>query len=371
MRRHAQLGWKHASIPREDQPLSAPNIAVGQAKTDDRPANTRQKLTRFARKPLSVKWASVKAKLRNVIGKSSAISLTQNVLLEAKEIKNILERSAILAKEQYVRQALGDERYADPKRLERHGFKVYSQFDEDGIIQEIFRRIGTTDRRFVEFGVENGLENNTLKLLLEGWRGLWIEGSEGWVTAIRERFADVLSTGRLALRPAFITAENISELVAPWVTGEIDLLSIDIDGNDFHIWEALHAISPRVTVIEYNAKFPPPMSIVQEYRPDNIWKGTDYMGASLEALVRLGGRLGYSLVGTNFVGLNAFFVRNDLLGGNFHAPFSAENHYNRAKYFLWKLYVSGHPPDWGPYVYVSDDGLTLGERRRGQVENRI
>jgi hypothetical protein len=357
--------------PREDRPLSEPNVVAGRPKTDDSPTNIRQKLTRFARKPLSDKWAMVRAKLRNAIGKSFGISLTQNVLLEAKEIKSMVERSAILAKEQYVRDALGDERYANPKRLERYGFKVYSQFDEDGIIQEIFRRIGTTDRRFVEFGVENGLENNTLKLLVEGWRGLWIEDSEGWVAAIRERFADVLSAGRLTLRPAFVTAENIGDLIAPWATGEIDLLSIDIDGNDFHIWEALHAIRPRVIVIEYNAKFPPPMSIVQEYQPDNIWKGTDYMGASLEALVRLGSRLGYSLVGTNFVGLNAFFVRNDLLGGNFQAPFSAENHYNRAKYFLWKLYVSGHPPDWGPYVYVPDDDLPLGQRRRSQVENSI
>ena len=344
--------------------MSQPSLAVDRKKTDCGPAAVLQKLARFARKPTSDKWVLITARLRNVIGKGSGIELTQNILSEVREIQMMVERSAILAKEQYIAQALREERYADPKRLERHGFKVYSQFDEDGIIQEIFRRIGTTDRRFVEFGVENGLENNTLKLLLDGWHGLWIEGSEGWVTAIRTRFADVLSAGRLTVRPAFITAENISDLVAPWATGEIDLLSIDIDGNDFHIWEALRAIRPRVVVIEYNAKFPPPMSIVQEYRAENIWKGTDYMGASLEALVRLGARLGYSLVGTNFVGLNAFFVRDDLLSGNFQAPFSAGNHYNRAKYFLWKLYVSGHPPDWGPYVHVTDAGLSVGECKK-------
>jgi hypothetical protein len=336
----------------------------GWSKSDDHAAGFPEKVARFVHKPLADNWAEVTARLRHVVGKVFSVEVNKKILYEIGEIKKMAERSAILAKEQYVAQALGDERYADPKRLERHGFKVYSQFDEDGIIQEIFRRIGTTDRRFAEFGVENGLENNTLKLLLEGWRGLWIEGNEGWVAGMRERFADVLADGRLTLRHAFITAENIGDLIAQGGTGEIDLVSIDIDGNDFHIWEALTAIRSRVVVIEYNAKFPPPMSIVQEYRPDNVWKGTDYMGASLEALVRLGARLGYSLVGTNFVGLNAFFVRDDLLSDKFQTPLSAENHYNRAKYFLWQLYVSGHPPDWGRYVHVSDTGLTAAEGNR-------
>jgi hypothetical protein len=343
---------------REDKKVSQLHQPVHWAKTDDDAAGVREKLARFVRKPLSEKRATVAARLRTVVAKASGVEVSKKILYEIGEIKKMAERSAILAKEQYVAQALSDERYADPKRLERYGFKVYSQFDEDGIIQEIFRRIGTTDRRFVEFGVEDGLENNTLKLLLDGWHGLWIEGEDRWVAAIRKRFADVLADRRLTVRHAFITAENVSDLIAPWATGEIDLVSIDIDGNDFHIWASLTAIRPRVVVIEYNAKFPPPMSIVQEYRPGNVWRGTDYMGASLEALVRLGARLGYSLVGTNFVGLNAFFVRDDLLSDNFQAPLSAKNHYNRAKYFLWQLYVSGHPSDWGRYVHVPDASLT-------------
>src|ERR1700758_747686 len=80
--------------------------------------------------------------------------------------------------EQYRRTLLSDNKYRNETRLERYGFKVYSQCDEDGIIQEIFNRIGLTSSTFVEFGVGNGLENNTLKLLLEGWSGLWIEGNE-------------------------------------------------------------------------------------------------------------------------------------------------------------------------------------------------
>jgi hypothetical protein len=277
-----------------------------------------------------------------------------NVVRNLRELRDMAERVAILEKERYVARELGAARYADPKRLERYGFKVYSQFEEDGIIQEIFRRIGTTDRRFVEFGVENGLENNTLKLLAEGWRGLWLEGNKKHVASIKRKFHDLLDEQRLTIRQAFITTENINQLIASGSSGEIDLLCIDIDGNDFYIWQALKVTKPRVVVIEYNAKFPPPLSIVQEYNPAHVWRGTDYMGASLEALTRLGKRLGYVLVGTNFPGSNAFFVRGDLAADHFQEPFSAENHYNRARNFLWPLYVSGHPPDWGRYVHVDD-----------------
>src|SRR5579871_5719441 len=87
---------------------------------------------------------------------------------------------------------LAQPRYAEPKRLLRHGFKVYSQHDEDGIIQEIFRRIGATSRSFVEFGVETGVECNTAKLLVDGWRGLWIEANAQSCQAIGAIFADFI-----------------------------------------------------------------------------------------------------------------------------------------------------------------------------------
>jgi hypothetical protein len=261
-----------------------------------------------------------------------------------------IEQTAIMAKEEFVARSLSDPRYVDPLRLERCGSKTYSQYDEDGIIDEIFRRIGTTNKRFIELGVEAGLENNTLKLLLENWSGLWVEGNSTYAAAIRTRFKDVLENGRLSLAHAFVTTENINEILAPWGNGEIDLLSIDIDGNDFYVWKALKIVQPRVVVIEYNAKLRPPISIVQEYQSKHVWSGTDYFGASLEALTRLGKELGYSLVATNFAGVNAFFVRSDLTADRFQEPFSSANHYNPARYFLLHLYVSGHPPDWGRYI---------------------
>jgi hypothetical protein len=268
-------------------------------------------------------------------------------------IQRRLTTLTIIEGQRYVKEILSDSKYDDEKRLERYGFKVYSQNDEDGIIQEIFNRIGLGPRTFVEFGVENGLENNTLKLLLEGWSGLWIDGSENYVSQINTKFGDVISNGRLQVKAAFVDRENINGLIGTCFRGEIDLLSIDIDGNDIYILEIINAVNPRVIVIEYNGKFPPPISIAQRYNPRYSWNGTDYGGSSLEAITKVAARKGYSLVGCGIVGVNAFFVRNDVLGDKFLEPFTAVNHYQPARYFLWQTFVAGHPPDWGPYETVA------------------
>jgi len=259
---------------------------------------------------------------------------------------------AVIERDRYCQELLRDKRYNDKARLEQYGFKVYSQYEEDGIIQEIFCRIGIENRSFIEFGVETGLENNTLKLLLEGWTGLWIEGNPDYVTMIRSKFSNVIDNGSLRVEGAFIRRDNINQLISRHYTGEIDLMSIDIDGNDIYILEELDVISPRVIVIEYNGKFPPPMSIAQQYNPEHRWRWTDYGGASLTAITKVANRKGYSLVGCSLAGVNAFLVRNDLVIDRFCAPFTPENHYQPARYFLWQTFVSGHPPDWGNYVTI-------------------
>lgn len=269
------------------------------------------------------------------------------------QIRLYTSRTAIFAKERYVAELLSGEKYRDQRRLETHGFKVYSQNDEDGIIAEIFRRIGSPTRTFVEFGVEHGLESNTMYLLLQGWRGLWIDGNKKFVSKIRSRFDDVIRANRLSVVHSFITRDNINSTIGQFAQGEIDLLSIDIDGNDYHIWEAIEVVRPRLVVIEHNSKFPPPTSIAPTYVPDRVWQRDDYMGASLEAFVRLGATKGYSLVGCNITGVNAFFVRDDIVEEKFARPFTAENHYHPPRYFLWPLYTAGHPPAWGQYVEIS------------------
>jgi hypothetical protein len=253
---------------------------------------------------------------------------------------------------------LAKPRYADPKRLTRHGFKVYSQCDEDGIIQEIFKRIGTTNRVFVEFGVESGSECNSVKLLLEGWRGLWLEGALQYREQIVAQFRPFLENRRLAVTLAFITAENINDLIGQndllgpgGLRGEIDLLSVDIDYNDYWVWKAIDVISPRVVVIEYNATLRPPLSLVVPYDAKATWQGSNYHGASLEALVRFGDSKGYRLVGCNYAGSNAFFVRKDLTKDLFLEPATAEEHYEPLRTFFSHL-QSGHPPQPGVYLTV-------------------
>jgi len=254
--------------------------------------------------------------------------------------------------ERYRAQELATPRYADPKRLVRHGFKVYSQADEDGIIQEIFKRIGTPSQTFLEFGVETGIECNSVKLLVEGWSGLWIEASAPYAAEIRNRFGTFLAAGKLKLSQNMVTAENINAVFeSAGVTGEIDLLSIDIDFNDYWVWKAITTVSPRVVVIEYNATLRPPMSLVVPYDPTRMWDGTNYFGASLEALVRLAREKGYRVVGCNYTGANAFFVRNDVAGNHFIDPATSEEHYEPPRYF-YAMQTAGHHPRPGPYVSV-------------------
>jgi len=233
-------------------------------------------------------------------------------------------------------------RNADPKRLARYGYKVYSQNDEDGIIDEIFRRIEPTARTFVEFGVGPGTECNTVKLLVEGWSGLWIESNPDDVAAIRQNFAPFIDAHKLVLQEGTVTAENINALLdSNGLRGVVDLLSIDIDFNDYWVWRAIETISPRVVVIEYNATLRPPLSLVVPYQPDAKWDGSNYFGASLEAMVRLGTQKGYRVVGCSLAGGNAFFVRDDLCDDKFYEPATAQAHYEPPLHYL-HLLPAGH-----------------------------
>lgn len=237
-------------------------------------------------------------------------------------------------------------RYKKPTSLIPFGGKIYSQNDEDGIIREIFNRIGTTNKVFVEFGIGNGLENNTLALLFDDWTGLWIDASRDSIHAIRTHFSEIIRNGKLTAVESFITKANINGLISPYISyDEIDLLSIDIDGNDYHVLKAIACISPRVIVIEYNAKFAPPTMFCMGYAEAHVWKGDDCFGASLKFLEANLEQIGYCLVCCNLSGANAFFIRKELVGNRFLEPFTAENHYEPARYYL-SGYASGHRPSY-------------------------
>jgi hypothetical protein len=225
-------------------------------------------------------------------------------------------------REGLLRRELAD----DEKSLTAYGWSGYSQNDEDGIVQEIFTRIGTTNRNFVEFGSGECLLNTGTYLLVTGWKGLWLDSQPDQLNEIHGYFGQYEQAGDLKVREAFITPGNINELLADRVQ-DLDLLVIDIDGNDYHIWKALTVVRPRVVMIEYNGMFRPPAAVVQPYVSEFQNALGSFSGASLQALEMLGREKGYDLVGCNFTGSNAFFVRNDLTGDLFSPPFSAAHHY--------------------------------------------
>jgi hypothetical protein len=194
-------------------------------------------------------------------------------------------------------------------------FRGFSQWGEDGILDWLVERLPGIPEKFVEFGVENYRESNTRLLLwLRNWRGLVIDGSLPHVNDIRKQ--DVSWRFDLKAACAFIDRDNINDLISLSEFGdEIGLLSIDVDGNDYWIWQNLNVVKPVIVVCEYNAVFGDLRRITIPYRPDfcrsRAHYSNLYFGASLQALIELGKTKGYTFVGTNSNGCNAFFVRHD------------------------------------------------------------
>jgi hypothetical protein len=176
---------------------------------------------------------------------------------------------------------------------------------------------------------------------------VWIDGSAACYQDILKNMAPVIDSRQLSVLHAFITAENIQSLFErAGIQAEFDLLSIDIDFNDYWVWKAIIDYRPRVVAIEYNASFQRSVACVVPYTPTRIWDYTNYYGSSLKALEKLGSEKGYRLVGCNYTGVTAFFVRDDLVEDRFCEPFTAENHFEPARYFV--RMPNGHAPSFGP-----------------------
>ena len=202
--------------------------------------------------------------------------------------------------------------------ISKFGIKIYSQNEEDGIILYIFKHIGIKTKRFIEIGVENGTECNTTNLLKYfDWNGVQIEGDKQFYNSGKIQLRKILKkkTKNVKLINSFVTKKNINTIIKKNLKKKVDLLSIDVDGNDFWIWKEIKYINPRLVVIEYNSFFGSKMSCTIPYNPNFIWdnkKRKSYYGASLKALEKLGKKKKYTLVGVDKNGVNAFFVRNDL-----------------------------------------------------------
>lgn len=227
---------------------------------------------------------------------------------------------------------LAQPRYQAPQSIVRFRTQVYSQNGEDGMLAEIFRRIGgAASDTFIEIGAGDGVQNNTRFLLECGWTGTWAECDPKNVAAIRASWAGDLADGSLRLVSQPLDMENVAALAAASpAPRELDLLSIDIDMNTAHVWRALGHLRPRVAVIEYNALIPPSVEWEVDYDPAAAWQGDNRFGASLKRLEKIGEALGYRLIGCELTGINAFFLRKDLHAAyqeQFPFETAAEFHY--------------------------------------------
>ena len=229
---------------------------------------------------------------------------------------------------------------------------LYAQGTEESILARLMERIAPVNRFCVDIGASDGLRNSNTALLLreQGWQGLLVEGSAYRYEKLQANYG---SAQQVQLRHQRLQPEALNALLTQTgVPQNFDLLSIDIDGNDYWMWQALTAFQPRIVVIEYNPYYAPPERWVMCFNPQHEWDGSTYYGASLESLYHLGKSKGYELVCCDDMGNNAFFVRQELfplLGIANNAPsvlFRPAMY--KLRYVGHNTFLSGHPYRYGP-----------------------
>ncbi len=253
----------------------------------------------------------------------------------------------ILSAKIIINQSKLHEKYGNINEAE---FKIFSQTGDDGIIQYLINNIDIEEKKFIEFGVQNYTESNTRFLLINNnWKGLVIDGNKANISYIRD---DPISWKYdLTSVYCFIDKNNINEIIYNNnFSGKLGILSIDIDGNDYWIWEHLNIVDPVIVVIEYNSVFGCRHAITIPYDPNFNRTKAHYsnlfFGCSLKALYLLAEKKGYLFVGSNSNGSNAFFIRKDKIGNI--KPVSIESGYVKSK-FKESRNAKGH------LSYVSDD----------------
>jgi hypothetical protein len=200
------------------------------------------------------------------------------------------------------------------------GFRQYSQHEEDGILLYLFALIGTTNKKCVEICAGNGIECNTANLIVNHrFIGLLVDGRIKNINKAKEFYSRHPDTQHWPPVTVceWVTINKINEIISQnGFEGQVDLLSLDIDGIDYYLWKEITCISPRVVVLEFNHLWGPDISVTVPYADDFQAEfteyGSDYAGASLRAFVKLGKQKGYRLVGTNAIATNAFFIRDDI-----------------------------------------------------------
>ena len=199
--------------------------------------------------------------------------------------------------------------------LSETGFRVFSQFEEDGMLLYVFSVIGMGSKTFVEIGSDDGINSNCANLAFNfGWSGLFVDSNPESIRRGQRFYAKYPHPWMYQpqFRCAAVSPDNVNDLLSSnGMTGEIELLSIDIDGDDYWIWNAIEAIQPKVVVIETHVRFGF-NNIVVPYGRSSSTDFATHHGASPIAMVKLGKQKGYRLIGANQLGFNFIFLKNTL-----------------------------------------------------------
>ena len=245
-------------------------------------------------------------KFLNTISKGLLLRLVKSAIDSIEPIAPIEPVKSLYEIE--LRKEIRRRQIEHPNPFCKFGSFGFSQNDEDGLTIEILKRLGISKGTFCEFGVGDGTENNTLILLALGWSGVWIGG--------QDIVLNTSNSSKLKFIKNWITKENILDLYSSHYAQVVDVVSMDLDGNDLHFAKELlkNGVSPKLFIVEYNARFPPQVQFSIPYDAEHIWIADDYFGASLASFVQLFDRFGYRLICCNAAtGTNAFFVKEEFV----------------------------------------------------------
>ncbi len=284
---------------------------------------------------ISLQQKKIEKEVRRVArvleGLDSRISSKQGLI-------NRVERCRIQLDNLSRRELLSDYPYADSEhRFWNQRASLHSQNGEDGLVLELIRAIGNPHRKTIEMCCGDNGGNSGALIFELGWSGLLVDGDQERLDRLRDKHSH--DPDRVKLEQAWITCENVNDLIRNGgVSGPVDLLSVDVDGVDYWLWQAIDACTPDIVIAEYNASFGPERSVTVPYAPD-FARPTDfrlYYGASLTALERLGRTKGYRLIGVEPRGVNAFFLRDELLADEYPAKPASDAFRTLDKHVLYQ-----------------------------------
>lgn len=220
--------------------------------------------------------------------------------------------------QQAILKELLIQNYSKDNQLLKYEHQTFSQNGEDGIINEIFNRLGITTGEFIEIGTGDGSENNTRLLLEFGWKGVWIDGSNKNLKTINSNFHNFIKNDKLIAYANFVNENNINSILQKYdISKDVDLLSLDLDLTTHLVWESINYITPKVLVIEYNGFFPKSSLWEADVKDNEVWDGSINMGASLSTIIKISESKGYKHIGCDLTGTNAFFVLDELVSTYF------------------------------------------------------